>query len=73
MITILLKENKMANANDFLGLTKKGSQNKAEMQNLIWRLIRIDNENFLDYPTDTRDDRVCIEIDNGQVTKATIQ
>ncbi len=60
-------------ANDFLGMTKKGAQNKAEESNLIFRLIRIDSEPFLPYPEDTRTDRLCVEIDDGKVTKATIQ
>lgn len=63
----------MSNAESFIGLTKKGAQNKAESQNLIFRLVRIDGADFLGYPEDTREDRVCVEIDNGNVTKATIQ
>lgn len=63
----------MANADTFVGLTKKGAQNKAEEMNLIFRLVRIDGADFLGYPEDTRDDRICVEIDNGSVTKATIQ
>jgi hypothetical protein len=58
----------------YLGLTKKSAQNKAENAGLIFRLIRIDGESFLDYPKDDekRDDRICIEIDSSQVTKAII-
>lgn len=63
----------MADANAFMGLTKKGAQNKAEALNLIFRLIRIDGENFYGYPDDKREDRICVEIDNGAVTKASIQ
>lgn len=63
----------MANADTFVGLTKKGAQNKAEAENLLFRLVRIDGADFLGYPEDTRDDRVCVEIDNGNVSKATIQ
>jgi hypothetical protein len=63
----------MANDNGFLGLTKKQAQNKAEARNFIFRLIRVDTENFFDYPTDERADRVCIEIDKGVVTKATFR
>jgi hypothetical protein len=61
------------NANDFLGKTKKGAQDYAESKNMIFRLIRIDSENFMSYPEETLTDRVCIEIDKGKVTKATIQ
>lgn len=65
----------MADANAFLGLTKKGAQNKAEAMNLIFRLVRIDGADFLGYPSedDKREDRICVEIDNGNVSKATIQ
>lgn len=56
---------------DFLGLTKKGSQDLADKKNLIFRLIRVDDKNMFAYPTDKRDDRVCIEIDKGKVTKVT--
>lgn len=59
--------------NDFIGLTKKQAQNKAEGKNFIFRLIRIDNESYLPYPDDTRNDRLCIEIDAGIVSKATLQ
>lgn len=58
---------------DFIGLTKKGAMDKAEAKNFIFRLIRINEKNFFSYPSDTRTDRVCIEIDNGAVSKATIQ
>ena len=60
-------------SNDYLGLTKKAAQNKAESQNLIFRLISVDGEAFLPYPEDKRDDRVCCEIASGQVVKASIQ
>lgn len=62
----------MASANDFIGQTKKGSQNLAEARSLIYRLIRIDGEQYLAYPEDIRNDRVCVEIDAGKVTKARI-
>lgn len=58
---------------DFLGLTKRGAQNLAEQRNLIFRLIKIDSEEFLSYPEDARDDRVCVEIQSGKVTRATFQ
>lgn len=56
----------------FIGLTKKQAQNKAEAMNLIFRLIRIDQEKYFEYPEDVRTDRICIEIDNTFVTKAKI-
>lgn len=61
------------NADKFLGLTKKGAQNLAESSNLIFRLIKVDGQDFLAYPDDERTDRVCVEIENGKVTKANIQ
>ncbi len=58
---------------DYLGLTKKAAQNKAEQQNLIFRLIRINDKLYFDYPEDTRSDRVCVEIDNDKVVKVAFQ
>jgi hypothetical protein len=63
----------MADANIFLGLSKKGAQDKAEQFNLIFRLVSVDGKLLLGYPEDTRDDRVCVEIQAGAVVKATIQ
>ena len=63
----------MANANDFLGLTKKRAQDKAEALSLVFRLMRIDEEQFLPYPEDNFPDRICVEIDKSVVTKATLQ
>lgn len=60
-------------AEDFVGMTKKGAQGEAEKANLIFRLIRVDTEAFLPYPDDNRADRLCVEIDSGKVTKASIQ
>lgn len=60
-------------AEKYLDLTKRSAQNLSEQENLIFRLIRIDQESFLDYPEDVRSDRICIEIDNGKVTKAVLQ
>jgi len=58
---------------DFIGLSKKGAQDRAEGKNLIFRLIRVDGENFFSYPEDKREDRICVEIDKGKVTKVTVQ
>ena len=63
----------MHNANDFIGLSKVASQNLAEKKNIIYHLVRIDGEMFFDYPSEIRDDRVCVEIENGRVVKASIQ
>lgn len=56
-----------------LGQGKRAAQNKAELMNLIFRLIRVDGESFLPYPEESRTDRVCVEIDNGKVTKAVLR
>jgi hypothetical protein len=63
----------MVDANIFLGMGKRQAQNYAEQLNLIFRLIRVDDKPMASMPTDVRTDRVCIEIDNLKVTKATIQ
>lgn len=58
---------------DYIGLTKKAAQNRAEERNLIFRLIRVDEKAMFDYPEDTRDDRVCVEVEGGKVVKVTFQ
>jgi len=60
-------------AKEFIGLSKKRAQNVAEERNLIFRLIRNGEEKFFDYPEDKRSDRLCVEIDDGKVSKAVIQ
>lgn len=59
--------------NSFIGLSKKSAQNKAENLGLLFHLVRIGEENFFAYPADKREDRICIEIDNAQVSKAIVQ
>ena len=59
-------------AEDFIGLPKHKAQDVAEMKNLIFRLIRIDDEPYLPYPDEFYAERICVEIDNGRVTKAMI-
>lgn len=59
--------------NQFVGLGKRAAQNKAEFLNLSFHLIRVDKENFFSYPDDTRADRICIEIDEGRVSRAKIR
>jgi len=61
------------NADKFLGLTKKGAQNLAEASNLIFRLVRVDDEVILGPPQDTVADRICIVIENGKVVEAKFQ
>lgn len=62
------------NADAFLGLSKKRAQDVAEGKNMIFRLISIDGEQFFHYPgpDDIRTDRVCVEIENGKIVRATI-
>ena len=60
-------------ADDFLALSKKSAQDKAEQLNLMFHLIRIDDKYFFDYPADERTDRVCVEIEKGAVVKAVLQ
>lgn len=58
---------------DFEGLTKKGAQNLAEANNLIFRLVSIDGEQFLGMPEDTVEGRVCIILEGGKVKEAIFQ
>jgi len=61
------------NENIFIGLSKKRAQDVAEAKNMIFRLIKSDGEDFLSYPEDVRNDRICIELEGGKVVKASIQ
>jgi hypothetical protein len=61
------------NPDKFIGLGKKDAQNLAEAYNMIFRIIRVDDKDMFSYPEDNRDDRICIEIDHGKVSKATVQ
>jgi hypothetical protein len=60
-------------ASNFIGLSKTSAQNLCEAQSFIFRLISVDGEAFFAYPDDARTDRVCIEIEKGKVSKASIQ
>lgn len=59
----------------FIGLSKKNAQDLAENNNLIFRLVSLNGELYLGYPdeNDKRSDRICVEIDKGKVTKASLQ
>lgn len=61
----------MVKPEDFIGMSKLSAQGKAEYASLIFRLIRIDDKSYFDYPEDVRNDRICVEIDKGIITKAT--
>lgn len=63
----------MADVSVLLGMGKRQSQNKVEELNMIYRLIRVDNESIQSYPEDVRSDRVCVEIENGKVVRAVVQ
>jgi hypothetical protein len=60
-------------ATNFVGLSKKEAQDLADQLNLIFRLIRVDEKNTQNYPEDEREDRICIEIDKGKISKAVLQ
>jgi hypothetical protein len=68
-----MSDNIVVDPSIFLNLTKKRSQDLAEVKSLVWRLVSIDGESYLGYPEDTRDDRVCVVIEKGLVVEATIQ
>ena len=61
------------NSDEFLGLTKKQAQDRAEAKNMIFRLISVDGDSYFGYPVDERTDRICIEIEGGKVSKASLQ
>jgi hypothetical protein len=61
-------------AEDFIGVSKFKAHDLAEANSLVYRLVSVDGAIFLGYPTDEpRTDRICVEIENGVVVKATIQ
>jgi len=60
-------------SNVFLGLSKKRGQDLAESLNVVFQLIRIDQEEYFSYPSEQeRSDRVFIEIEQGKIVKATV-
>lgn len=61
------------NTDLFVGLSKKGAQDLAEAKGLIFRLVSMNGETYLGYPEDTRTDRICCELADSKVTKATLQ
>ena len=56
----------------FIGLSKKHAQDLAEAKNMLFRLIRSDDEDFFSYPMDERQDRICVELDSGLVSRARV-
>lgn len=60
----------MKEASEFVGMGKRPAQNKAEARGLIFRLVSVDGEQILGYPEDSRDDRVCVEVEGTKVVKA---
>jgi hypothetical protein len=63
----------MISAENFINLSKRQAQNLAEANYMIFRLISDNGENILGYPEDTRNDRVCVKVENERVTEAIIQ
>lgn len=63
----------MLKAENYIGLPKRAAQNRAEADNILFHLVKVDGKPFFDYPTDTRTDRVCVEIEAGKVVKVTFQ
>jgi hypothetical protein len=63
----------MATGSEFMGLTRRAAQNLAESKGMIFRLISVDGEPYLAYPEDLRDDRICIEMTHGKVSRALVQ
>lgn len=57
----------------FLNLSKKRGQDLAESLNVVFQLIRIDQEEYFSYPSEQeRSDRVFVEIEQGKIVKATV-
>lgn len=56
-----------------MGLSRKSAQNLADVKDMIFRLISVDGEPYLSYPEDIREDRVCVEITDGKVSRALVQ
>lgn len=72
---IILNKTVAATAEDFIGLSKRQGQDLAEARNMIFQLVRINDEKFFEYPTDPntfRFDRVYVELDNGKISIAKI-
>jgi hypothetical protein len=63
----------MSVADQFISLSKAAGQNLAEAKNMIFRLLSIDGEPFFSLPEDERTDRVCVDLVDGKIVKATIQ
>lgn len=70
-----MKAIEFTKAEKFLGMSKHKAQDTAEAMNMLFHLIRIGEKDFNSYPKDEdkRDDRICVELDNGQVVKAIIK
>lgn len=54
----------------YVGLTKKAAIDKAEANDVPWRILREDDEQF-PATMDFNPERINFEIDDGKVTKAT--
>lgn len=61
------------NEEKYLGQSKRSAQFMAESDNFLFRLISVDGEQFMNYPEDHRDDRICVEIVANKVVKVSFQ
>lgn len=57
----------------FVGKSKRQAHDLAEFNHLIFRLVSVDGQSYLGYPEDQREDRICVELINGVVAKASVQ
>ena len=55
----------------YVGLSKKAAIAKADANDVTWRILREDDEQF-PATMDFNPERINFEIDNGKVTKATL-
>jgi hypothetical protein len=61
------------NVSHVVGMPKKDAQNFAEMNNLIFRVLSVDDMTFLGEPPDVREDRLCVKIVKNKVVEANIK
>lgn len=54
----------------FIGMEKRAAQNKAERENMIFRLVSVDGEKYLGAPEDQRIDRICCELIGNRIFDA---
>ena len=57
----------------YIGLEKRAAQNKAERDNMIFRLVSVNGEKMFGPPEDQRTDRICCIIQDNRVEDAYVQ